>query len=81
MKGTSDRKVLYGGSNVVLRGYVDADMAGDINGKRSTTCYVFNVGDTSVSWISKLQNIVALSTTKIDYVATTEVSKEMIWMQ
>ena len=81
LKGTSDRKLCYGGSDVVLRGYVDADMASDIDGKRSTTSYVFTVGDTTVTWISKLQNIVALSTTEAEYVAATEASKEMIWMQ
>ena len=56
-------------------------MAGDIDGRRSTTGYVFIVSDTAVSWISKLQNIVALSTTEAEYVAATEASKEMIWMQ
>jgi hypothetical protein len=31
------------------------------------------------SWISKLQKVVALSTTEAEYVATREASKEMIW--
>ena len=48
---------------------------------RSTIGYVFNVGGTIVSWISKLQLFVALSTMKADYVAATEASKEMIWLQ
>lgn len=55
-------------------------MVGDIDGRRSTTCYVFTIGDTTISWISKLQNILALSTTKAKYVVATEASKEMIWM-
>ena len=34
-----------------------------------------------MSWISQLQKIVALSTTEAEYVAITEASKEMIWLQ
>ena len=34
-----------------------------------------------VSWISKLQKVVALSKIEVEYVATTEASKEMIWLQ
>ena len=55
-------------------------MAGDKDSGRSTTRYVFTVGVTTVSWISKLQQVVALSTTEAEYVAATEVSKEMIWL-
>ena len=42
---------------------------------------VFTVGGTIVSWISKLQNVVALSTTETKYVDVKEASKEMIWLQ
>jgi hypothetical protein len=38
-------------------------MAGDKDSKRSTTGYVFIVGGKTVSWISKLQKVVSLSTT------------------
>jgi hypothetical protein len=57
------------------------DMVGDKDSRRSTTRYVFTIGGTTVSWISKLQKVVALSTTEVEYVATTEASKEMIWLQ
>ena len=56
-------------------------MAGDKDNKRSTTRYVLIAGGTTVSCISKLQLIAALSTTEADYVAATEASKEMIWLQ
>jgi hypothetical protein len=55
-------------------------MAGDKDSRRSTTGYVFTVGGTTVSWISKLQKVVALSTTKEENFAATEASKEMIWL-
>ena len=56
-------------------------MAGDKDSRRSTTRYVFTVGGTIVSWISKLQKVVALSSTKAEYVASLEANKEMIWLQ
>ena len=56
-------------------------MAGDKDNRRSTTGYVFTVGGTAVSWVSKIQSVVALSTAEAEYVAATEASKEMIWLQ
>ena len=56
-------------------------MAGDKDSRRSTTGYVFTVGGTLVSWISKMEQVVALSTTEAEYVAATKASKEMIWLQ
>ena len=44
-------------------------MEGDKDSRRRTIGYVFTIGGTSVSWISKLQNIISLSTTKSEYVA------------
>eukprot|EP00253_Pinus_taeda_P027794 PITA_27794 len=81
LKGTTDQALCFGGSNISLQGYVDADMAGDRDNRRSTTGYVFTVGGTVVSWVSKIQSVVALSTTEAEYVAATEASKEMIWLQ
>jgi hypothetical protein len=56
-------ELCFGGSDTVLQGYVDSDMADDKDSKRSTAGYVFIVGGTTISWISKLQKVVALSTT------------------
>ena len=81
LRGTTSHELCFVGSYIVLQGYLDADMAGDKDNKRSTTRYVFTVGETTVSWIFKLQKFVALSTMKVEYVASTEVSKEMIWLQ
>ncbi|KAH9322939.1 hypothetical protein KI387_017578 [Taxus chinensis] len=56
-------------------------MVGDVDRKRSTIGYVYTVGGTIVSRISRLQKLVALSTTKVEYVVAIEASKEMIWLQ
>jgi len=55
LRSTTTKALCFGGSNTFLQGYVDSDMAGDIDSRRSTTRYVFTVGGTGVSWISKLQ--------------------------
>jgi hypothetical protein len=81
LRGTATHALCFGGSDIVLQGYVDSDMAGDKDSRRSTTRYVFTIGGTTVSWISKLQKVVSLSTTEAEYVVATEASKEMIWLQ
>ena len=55
---------------------IDADLAGNVDIRRSTIGYVYTLEGTAVSWGSQLQKIVALSTTKAEYVAITEVSKD-----
>jgi hypothetical protein len=69
--GTSMHALCFGGSNIVLQGYVDSDMEGDKYNRRSTTGYVFTTGGTTISWILKLQKVVSLSTTKAEYVVST----------
>jgi hypothetical protein len=76
LRGTTTHALCFGGSDTFLQGYVDLDMAGDKDNRRSTTGYVFTIGGTTVSWISKLQKVVSLSTTEAEYVAATEASKE-----
>ena len=43
-------------------GYSDSDWAGDLNDRKSTSGYVFTVGGGAISWKSKKQSCVALST-------------------
>eukprot|EP00253_Pinus_taeda_P031334 PITA_31334 len=57
------------------------DCAGDLDQKRSTSVYVFNLFGGAVSWMSKKQSVVALSTTEAEYMATTHASKERVWLQ
>ncbi|RVW96404.1 Retrovirus-related Pol polyprotein from transposon TNT 1-94 [Vitis vinifera] len=71
-------KQALGGASLKLQGYVDADFAGDIDSRKSTTGFVFTLGGTAISWTSNLQKIVTLSTTEVKYVAATEARKEMI---
>ncbi|KAL2226886.1 UNVERIFIED_CONTAM: Retrovirus-related Pol polyprotein from transposon TNT 1-94 [Sesamum indicum] len=67
LRGTKDRALVFGKGKLTLFGFVDADFAGsDYDKRRSTTGYVFTYGGTVVSWVSKLQKIVTLSTTEAD---------------
>ena len=75
LRGTTNQALFFGGSNIVLHGYVDADMVGDRDNWRSTTGYVFTVGGTVANWVSKLQSVVALSATEAEYVAVIEANK------
>ena len=55
LRGTASHALCFGGSETILQGYIDEDMAGDKDNRRSTTWYVFNMGGTVFCWISKLQ--------------------------
>uniref|UniRef100_A0A2N9EY29 CCHC-type domain-containing protein n=1 Tax=Fagus sylvatica TaxID=28930 RepID=A0A2N9EY29_FAGSY len=81
LKGTLGTFLCFTGADMKLTGYVDSDLAGDVNTKKSTTGYVYTLGGTAVSWVSRLQKIVALSTTEAEYVAVTEAGKVMVWLQ
>jgi hypothetical protein len=52
LRGTATHALCFEGSDSVLQGYVDSDMAGDKDSRRCTTWYVFTVGGTTISWIS-----------------------------
>ena len=66
---------MFRGSYTFQNVYVDAYMDGDKDKRRRTTRYVFTVGGTTISWISKLQKVVSLSTIEVEYVYATEASK------
>ena len=80
MRDSTDTCLYFTCASLKLQGYVDADLAGDIDNRKSTTGFVFTLGGTIISWASNLQKIVALSTIEVEYVAMTEVGKEMIWL-
>lgn len=80
LRGTTDKALCFKGSGMKLKGFVDLDLGNDVDNKKSTTRYVYTLGGTTVSWASKLQKIVAFSTTEAEYITITEASKEMIWL-
>ncbi|WVZ14797.1 hypothetical protein V8G54_012363 [Vigna mungo] len=81
LRGTIEKCLYFSKGELKVQGYVDANFRGEVDHRRSTTGYIFTVGTTTVSWMSQVQKIVALSTTEAEYVAVTEASKELIWLQ
>ncbi len=61
-------------------GYVDADFAGDNDTRRSTEDHIFFVAGGPVSWASKWQETVALSTVEVEYMAFTRATQQALWM-
>ncbi|XP_060670943.1 secreted RxLR effector protein 161-like [Ziziphus jujuba] len=77
VKGTINLGLLYKrGEECKLVGYCDADYAGDHDTRRSTTGYIFSLGSGAISWCSKRQPTVSLSTTEAEYRAATMAGQE-----
>ena len=68
--GTTNFGIQYtSNSNFKLIAYTDSDFAGSIDDRKRTSGYVFSFGSGSLSWASKKQPIVTLSSTEAEYVA------------
>ena len=80
LKGTHNYILVLQGPLGDLRGYTDSDWAGDKDTRRSTAGYVFNIGSGAISWSSKRQQTVALSSCEAEYMGQTQASKEAIWL-
>ena len=81
LRGTSNYCITFDGCSDEVCGYVDSDFAGDFDKRRSTLGYVFTLAGGAISWMSKLQNIVALSTTEAEYIAASHACKEAVWLK
>jgi hypothetical protein len=92
LKGTIDHQLVIGNRGYFtwaspdlqgcngLEGFADAD--GSTQEHRcAISGYVFTIDGTAVSWSSKKQPIVTLSTTKAEYVAATHAAKEALWIR
>ena len=62
-------------------GYTNSYWDGSETNGRSTTSKCFSFRSSMISWMSKKQDIVALSSVEVKYVATSEVCKEVIWLR
>lgn len=79
LKGTSDHGIMYtkdSKGNII--GYCDADWAGDINDRKSTSGYAFTLAGAPISWRSKKQSCVALSTAEAEYIALASAAQEAV---
>ena len=81
LKGTIDFGIYYDGNHDYrLYGYTDADWAGSVPDRKSTSGGCYSLGSAMISWFSRKQSIVALSTTEAEYIAAFSASCEAIWI-
>ena len=81
LRGTSSTSLCFGKDNVTLQGFVDADLGGDVDSSMSKSGYIYTIGGTTVSWMSRLQKCDSLSSTEAMNLAIAKAGKEMIWME
>jgi hypothetical protein len=83
LKGTVDLGIMYknSGSEIELVGYTDSDFAGDIDTRRSTSGFIFELSNGPVTWSSQRQKMVTLSTTEAEYVAASLATREALWLR
>jgi hypothetical protein len=82
LKGTEEFGLWYQkGKDLSLMAYTDADWAGCIDDRRSTGGATFYLSECLVSWLSKKQSSVSLSTTEVEYIATTTCCTQVLWMK
>lgn len=82
IKNTMDYGLTYyRDSDLSPIAYVDADYGGCKDTRRSTSGYVFIMAGGAVTWSSKRQTTVALSTVEAEYVAMSRCAQQMTWMQ
>jgi hypothetical protein len=67
-----------------LKGYTDSSWADDINNRKSTSGYLFSLGEIGInnpiSWTSQLQKTIALSTCEAEYMALRDSIKEALYL-
>jgi hypothetical protein len=82
LKGTLDYGLSYDGDhNFTLSGYTDSDWDGSVSDRKSTSGCCFSFGSAMISWQSKKQSNISLSTTEEKYIVVCSASFEAIWLR
>jgi hypothetical protein len=81
LSGTKTLGLCYKKGAFTLTGYCDSDLGGAIPERKSTSGYAFLLGGACVSWSSRLQSVVALSTAEAEYMAAAMATKEALWLR
>jgi len=83
LQGTANHTLTYtpdNSSSKIFTTFSDADHSGCKDSRQSTGRYIIKIGTGTVSWSSKLQGIVTLSSTEAKYSVAVEAGKEICWM-
>lgn len=81
--GTRDWGLMYRrkkGDQLVLLGFSDSDLAGDVDSRKSTTGVIFFLGESPISWQSAKQKVVALLSCEAEYIAAATASCQGVWL-
>jgi hypothetical protein len=85
LKYTRTNALTYGGDDDLLSEdiniFCDADWASDATDRKSISGFVLTMAGGAISWSSKKQATVALSTAEAEYVATVHVAKQVLWQR
>lgn len=82
VKGMKNFRILYKiDEDCSLTGYTDSDWAGCIDDRKITSGYVFQLGSKIVSWSSRKQATVALSSAEAEYATATSAACEAVWLR
>ena len=73
--------MVLGGDQFKIVGYADADFAGDVGDRKSTSGNITMLGNGAITWLSKKQPIQTLSTTEAEYLSLTSEIQEVIWIR
>jgi hypothetical protein len=81
LRGTTGYGLRYAsGVDMRLQGYPDADWAGSAVDRKSTSGCCLTLGSVMVSWRTRKQTSVALSTTELEYIALCVAVREAMWL-
>lgn len=81
LQGTRNLGLIYRKTGKPILGFVDADWANCPEDRKSYTGFVFILAGCPVSWESRKQRTVTLSSTEAEYMALSEASKEAIYLK
>ena len=69
------------GNNLIIQAFTDADWAGSIDDRKSTSGETFYLGGCLVSWLSKKQTSISLSKVELEYIAAASCCTQVLWMK
>jgi len=82
VKGTTKFRMFYRkGGDIEFCGYTDSDYAGDQDDRKSISGYVFMMNSSAISWSSKKQPVVTLSTTEAEFIAAASSACQVVWLR